>query len=131
VGFGALGSARGVVVVAVWTAVVWLTALGVFWAVLMAFIPQAPFHAAAFVLAAESFGMVIPATPGNWGVFEAIARAALVLPFGLPDSKVVSYGLVVHIFEYLALNTVGLIGLLRYSLSIGQIKQQAQISQEA
>lgn len=122
-GFGALGSVRGIVVVLAWTIITWMGAIGTFWAVMMAFMPQAPFHASMFVLAGEAFGQVIPATPGNWGVWEAIARAALVLPFGLPDHQVVSYGLIVHIFEYTTMNVVGLIGLLRYSLSLGQFGQ--------
>ncbi|MBN1888725.1 MAG: flippase-like domain-containing protein [Thermoflexales bacterium] len=123
-GFSVVGSVRGLADMLIWTAITWITATGVFWAVLMAFVPQAPFHASAFVLAAEAFGMVVPATPGNWGVFEAIARAALVLPFGVPDSQAVSFGLVVHIFEYVTLNAVGLVGLARYSLSLKQVKEK-------
>jgi uncharacterized membrane protein YbhN (UPF0104 family) len=123
-GFSAVGSVRGLLEVLAWTAITWITATGVFWAVLMAFVPQAPFHASAFVLAAEAFGMVVPATPGNWGVFEAIARAALVLPFGIPDHQAISFGLVVHFFEYVALNALGLVGLARYSLSLKQIKEK-------
>ncbi len=124
-GFGALGSARGLVVVLFWTAIVWAGAVGLFWAVLMSFLPQAPFHATVFVLVAEAFGMVVPATPGNWGVFEVIAIESLTQVFGLPKPQATSYAIIVHILEYLLVNVVGLVGLLKYSLSLGQIRKQA------
>lgn len=123
-GFSALGSVRGVLVVLMWTAATWIFAIGVFWAVMMAFMPQAPFQASVFVLAAEAFGLVVPATPGNWGVWEAIAKESLRLAFGLPEPQAMSFGLVVHVFEYAAANIVGLIGMVRYSLTISDLKSQ-------
>ena len=70
--------------------------------------------------------MAVPATPGNWGVFETIGRIGLVAPFGLDETRAVSYAIVVHFFEYLAVNIVGVIALMRYSLSLGQISAAAQ-----
>ena len=82
--------------------------------------------AATFLLGVESFGMAVPATPGNWGVYETIGRVGLVIPFGYPVAQAVSYILVVHVFEYLTLNLVGLIALARYSLSLGELGARAQ-----
>ncbi len=130
-GLGALGSVRGVWLVSLWTAITWLGAIGVFWAVMMAFLPQAPFHASVFVLAAEAFGMIVPATPGNWGVWEAIAKESLRWAFGLPEHQAASYGIVMHIFEYIIVNVVGLIGLVRYGLSLGQVKRLSSSSPRA
>lgn len=124
-GLSALGSARGVAVVTIWTAITWGCSIGLFWVMMMAFIPQAPFHASLFVLTAEAFGMAVPATPGNWGVWELIAQQALML-LGLPEHQATSYGIVIHIFEYITINIVGLMGLLYYGLSLEQIKTQTQ-----
>jgi glycosyltransferase 2 family protein len=125
-GFDALGSVRGVVIVIGWTLVVWIGAAGIFWGVMRAFIPNASVVAATFLLCIESFGMAVPATPGNWGVYEAIAKVGLVVPFGYPVEQAVSFALAVHLFEYLLLNLVGVIALMRYSLSLGDITAKAE-----
>ena len=124
-GFDALGSARGVVVVCGWTLATWATGVGVFWAMMQAFIPGASLVAATFLLSVQSFGMAVPATPGNWGVYETIGRMGLVVPFGYPVAQAVSFTVAVHLFENLLLNLVGVIALLRYSLSLGEISAEA------
>jgi uncharacterized protein (TIRG00374 family) len=125
-GFDALGSARGVLVVTAWTLASWVTTLGVFWAVMQAFFPGVSWVPPTFVMCVQGFGMAVPATGGNWGVFEVIGRVGLVAPFGFPETQAVSYTLVLHFFEYLAINVVGVIALMRYSLSLGQISAAAQ-----
>ena len=129
-GFDALGSTRGVLTLTGWTVFIWVTALGVFWAVMEAFFPNQPLGtlviAAMFLLCIESFAYSVPATPGNWGVFETVARVALVVPFGFPAAQAVTCAAVIHFTEYLALNIVGVIALMRYSLSLGQISADAQ-----
>lgn len=129
-GLDALGSARGVLVVAGWTLVTWSTGVGVYWAIMQAFFPERSVAelviAATFLLGVEAFGMAVPATPGNWGVFETIGRVGLVVPFGFSAEQSVSYALVTHFFEYLALNIVGVIALMRFSLSLGEISTKAE-----
>lgn len=129
-GFDALGSVRGVLVVVGWTLATWITGIGVFWAVMRGFFPEISLGrsviASTFLLCIESFGMAVPATPGNWGVFETIGRVGLVVPFGFPAAQAVSYALVTHFFEYLTLNIIGVIALMRYSLSLGEISAEAQ-----
>jgi uncharacterized protein (TIRG00374 family) len=129
-GFDALGSARGVLVVIGWTLATWSTGVGVFWAIMRAFFPDLSLIesvvASTFLLGVEAFGMAVPATPGNWGVFETIGRIGLVAPFGFDQARAVSYAIVVHFFEYLAVNIVGVIVLMRYSLSLGEISATAE-----
>ncbi len=126
-GFDTLGSARGVLIVAGWTLATWATGAGVFWAMMQAFIPGASVVAATFLLGVESFGMAVPATPGNWGVYETIARIGLVGPFGYSAAQAVSFAVAVHLFETLLLNLVGVLALMRYSLSLGEIGAKAQV----
>ena len=129
-GFDALGSARGALVVVGWTLATWITGVGVFWAIMRAFFPAMSLGesivASTFLLSIEALGMAVPATPGNWGVYETIGRVGLVIPFGLPAEQAVSYVLVTHFFEYLTLNIVGVIALMRYSLSLGEIGAKAE-----
>jgi uncharacterized protein (TIRG00374 family) len=129
-GFDTLGSVRGVLTLVGWTVFIWATALGVFWTIMQAFFPDQLVStvglAAMFLLCIESLAYAVPATPGNWGVFETVARLALVAPFGLPAARAVTSAAVIHFFEYLACNLVGVMALMRYSLSLGQISAAAQ-----
>jgi uncharacterized membrane protein YbhN (UPF0104 family) len=125
-GFDALGSVRGALVVTAWTLASWVTTVGVFWAIMQAFIPGASWVQPTFIVCVQAFGMAVPATPGNWGVFEMIGRVGLVAPFGIPDAQAFSYTVVVHFFEYLAVNAFGVIALIKYSLSLGDISAKAE-----
>jgi uncharacterized protein (TIRG00374 family) len=125
-GFDALGSARGALVVTAWTVASWITTVGVFWAIMQAFIPGASWVPPTFIVCVQAFGMAVPATPGNWGVFEMIGRVGLVAPFGIPDAQAFSYTVVVHFFEYLAVNALGVFALIKYSLSLGDISAKAE-----
>jgi len=125
-GFETLGSARGALAVIGLTLLTWLTAIGVFWAILQAFFPGESLAPATFLLCVESFFMAVPATPGNWGVFEGVANVGLTVPFGFPLARAVAYAGVLHSFEYLAVNVVGVFALMRYSLSLGEISARAE-----
>lgn len=125
-GFDALGSARGALVVTAWTLASWVTTVGVFWAIMQAFIPGASWVPPTFIVCVQAFGMAVPATPGNWGVFEMIGRVGLVAPFGIPVAQAFSYTVVVHFFEYLAVNALGVLALSKYSLSLGDISAKAE-----
>jgi uncharacterized membrane protein YbhN (UPF0104 family) len=127
-GFDALGSARGTAIVVGLTIISWIGTAGVFWAILRAFAPDASVVPPVFVMCIQGFAMAVPATPGNWGVFEVVGRIGLVEPFKpqfSPDLAV-SYIIVLHFFEYLAVNVVGVIALMKYSLSLGEISARVQ-----
>jgi uncharacterized protein (TIRG00374 family) len=125
-GFDALGSGRGAVIVTSWTIIGWIGTAGVFWAVLRAFIPSASLVPPVFVMCIQGFAMAVPATPGNWGVFEVVGREGLVIPFGYPAGQAISYTVVLHFFEYLTVNALGVIALMKYSLSLGDISAKAE-----
>lgn len=125
-GFDVLGSGRGAVIVTGWTIIGWIGTAGVFWAVLRAFIPSASLVPPVFVMCIQGFAMAVPATPGNWGVFEVVGREGLVIPFGYPAGQAISYTVALHFFEYLAVNALGVIALMKYSLSLGDISAKAE-----
>jgi len=125
-GFDALGSVRGVLIVAAWTLVGWVGTMAVFWAILRAFVPNASIVPATFITCIQGFAVAVPATPGNWGVFEIVGREGLVIPFGYPANQATAFSIALHFFEYLAINVVGVIALMRYSLSLGDITARAE-----
>jgi uncharacterized protein (TIRG00374 family) len=125
-GLDALNSARGVLIVTGWSLVTWIAMIGIFWTILQVFFPGASLVPATFLVCVEAVGWAVPAAPGNWGAFDKIAREALVGPFGFPVEPAVGYALVAHLFSYLAVNVVGVIGLMRYGLSLGEISARAQ-----
>jgi len=125
-GLDALNSARGALIVAGWSLVTWIAMIGIFWTILQVFFPGASLVPATFLVCVEAVGWAVPAAPGNWGAFDKIAREALVGPFGFPVEPAVGYALVTHLFAYLAVNLVGVIGLMRYGLSLGEISARAQ-----
>lgn len=130
-GFDALSSPRSVLIVVGWSLVTWTMMTGIFWSLLQAFFPGASPVPAAFLVCAEAFGWVVPASPGNWGVFDKIGREALVGPFGYPVEPAVGYALVTHLFSYMVANILGVMGLTRYSLSLGEISAKAQKATES
>jgi len=125
-GFDALGSARGALIVTGWTMVSWVGTGGVFWAILRAFVPDASVVPPIFVMCIQGFAMAVPATPGNWGVFEIVGREGLVIPFGFPASQATAFTIALHFFEYLSVNVVGVIALMKYSLSLSDIGKKAE-----
>jgi hypothetical protein len=129
-GLDALNSARGVLIVVGWSLVTWAAMIGIFWTILQVFFPGSSLVPATFLVCVEAVGWAVPAAPGNWGAFDKIAREALVGPFGYPIEPAVGYALINHLFAYLLANAVGLIGLMRYGLSLGEISARAQKATE-
>jgi hypothetical protein len=100
--------------------------IGIFWTILQTFFPGSSLVPATFLVCVEAVGWAVPAAPGNWGAFDKIAREALVGPFGYLLEPAVGYALVTHLFSYLAANSLGIIGLMRYGLSLGEISAKAE-----
>jgi uncharacterized protein (TIRG00374 family) len=59
------------------------------------------YDAALLVMIATTFGIFVPASPGAFGVYHAIAIGVLTGVFGVEKSIAVSYALVIHLVIYL------------------------------
>ena len=112
---------RGLALLA-WSAVTWACVVGYYWALLRAFMPRPPILAAPFMVSAIGLGMAVPSTPGAMGLFHAIARYALVIPFGVPTGQAVSIAFASHAFQYILILILGLIGLAREGLSFARLR---------
>ncbi|MDD2228294.1 MAG: lysylphosphatidylglycerol synthase transmembrane domain-containing protein [Candidatus Cloacimonetes bacterium] len=58
-----------------------------------------PFYAYFFVVSAGTFGMIIPSTSANVGVYHAVAMGSIML-FGVSKETALSYAVVAHAFDF-------------------------------
>jgi uncharacterized protein (TIRG00374 family) len=83
-----------------------------YWFTLLAFEPDLGYDAGILVLVTTSLSMVIPSLPASVGVFEAAVLIAL-RPYGIDDSRALSYAVVLHalnLFPYIVAGYVVLHG---------------------
>ncbi len=121
-GLAALRSARRAAGLVAWSVAIWAFAAGYYFAILRAFLDQPSLVEASFLTCATGLGMALPSSPGAMGVFHSIARYALQLPFGVSEEKAVVVAFASHTFQYVIVCLLGLIGLLRQNLSLGQLR---------
>ncbi len=121
-GLAPLRSGRRGLALLAWSVAAWACVVGYYWALLRAFLPQPPALAALFTVSAIGLGMAVPSTPGAMGLFHAIARYALTIPFGVPDDEAVSIAFASHIFQYIVILILGLVGLGREGLSLTRLR---------
>ncbi len=125
-GLAPLRSGRLGLSLLLWSAITWAFVVLTYWALLQAFIPRPPFLAAPFLVCILGLGMAIPSSPGAVGVFHAIARYGLTIPFNVPAEEAVTAAFAVHAFQYILFAVLGLIGLARESLTLGAIARSAE-----
>lgn len=93
-------SLKNVFKISVVTIVVWiLTCLSCFLIINELGI-QIPFYAYFFIVSAGTFGMIIPSTSGNIGVYHGVAMASLML-FMVSKEQALSYAIIAHAFDFL------------------------------
>jgi uncharacterized protein (TIRG00374 family) len=129
-GLAALRSGRRALALLLWSVVAWALVVFFYWALLRAFLPRPPALAAPFLVCVEGLGMAIPSSPGAVGVFHAVARYGLTVPFGVPLEEAVTVGFATHAFQYLMMCVLGLVGLARESLSLGWLRTRAASVEE-
>jgi glycosyltransferase 2 family protein len=105
------------------TAVIWFGYALLNYLMLLVFRLNAlPFSAAALVLCATGFGMVLPSSPGAIGVFEWAGVQALAV-FAVDQSTAFGYTLGLHLFTNLTLILLGIVGLVSQGLSYARISR--------
>jgi glycosyltransferase 2 family protein len=106
-----------------WTTSSWLLLALSFWLATFAFDLGVSMLAGLFVVIAVGLGMILPASPGSLGVFEAATVLAL-SAYGVSRSVALSYALVLHLLNFLPYLVVGFLVLHRHArLTKGQAKQ--------
>ncbi len=125
-GLAPLRSGRLGLFLLLWSAIAWAFVVLVYWVLLQAFIARPPFLAAPFLVCILGLGMAIPSSPSAVGVFHAIARYGLTIPFGVPAEEAVTAAFAIHAFQYILAAILGMIGLARESLTLGAIARSAE-----
>lgn len=126
-GFGVLSMGRVIPGVILGSALVWLGYATFNYTIMAAFrMTDLPFSAAALVLCATGFSMVLPSSPGAMGVFEWAGVQALAV-FGVEQSLAFGYALGLRLFTNGVLIAIGLLGLLAEGLSYAEIRGQVAL----
>jgi uncharacterized protein (TIRG00374 family) len=130
-GLAPLRSGRRGLALLAWSVVTWAFVVIFHFYMLRAFLPRPSVLAASFLVCVVGLGMALPSSPGAVGVFHAIARYGLTVPFDVPVEQAVTIAFAIHTFQYALLCLLGLIGLGRESLSLGWVRTQAANVEEA
>jgi uncharacterized protein (TIRG00374 family) len=108
-----------------WSLLIWLGYVLGNYVVMAAFgMTHLPVTAAAAVLCATGYSMLLPSSPGAFGPLEGAAVLALGL-YGVGESQAFGYAFGQHVFTAMVLVLLGLWGLRRESLTFGGIRTQA------
>lgn len=109
-------------VVFLWALAMWLVQPVAFWIGFKAVGIDVPFTAALVVQGIIVFAVAVPSTPGFFGLFEAAAKAGLVI-YGVQESLALAWGLSFHVLSLIPIVVVGLYYLARSGVKLGDLKQ--------
>ncbi len=101
---------------ALWTALVWSTALLINQLVMLALDIHLPLTASLLLLVGLQAGISLPAVPGAIGLFEYICVLALSV-FGIDQATALSYGLLLHAIVFIPQILAGMISFWALGLS--------------
>ncbi len=107
-GLVALRSPRVGLVAFLWTVLSWLVIATSFWLVMLGFHLDLSPTAGLLTLIATGLALVLPSAPAAVGVFEAATLVALAA-YGIPQTRALSYALVVHALNVLPFIAAGLV----------------------
>jgi uncharacterized protein (TIRG00374 family) len=120
-GFKLINSLRRLLIVVGTTLGIWLVQVLLAYFVMAAFLP-ARLDQAGLVLVAANLGGAAPSAPGGLGPVQFFARTALVVPFDVDLTQATAFVFVWSLSQQLSLIGLGLFGLLRIGLSLGQLQ---------
>jgi hypothetical protein len=123
-GLAPLRSGRRGLGLLTWSVATWVFVVAYYWALMRAFLLRPPALAAPFLVCVVGLGMAVPSLPGAVGVFHAVARYGLTVPFGVSADQAVTVAFGIHAFQYVTMCLLGLVGLARESISLGWLRSQ-------
>jgi uncharacterized protein (TIRG00374 family) len=120
-GLDVLTNIKSIVAALVLSVLIWIMILAATVMVFLAFPLNLSFLAAAFVAVMVGLGMLLPAPPGNIGVFEGFTILAL-LPFGVEKETALSFSLILHSLELVITTSIGFVCFIR---EVGSVRTVA------
>jgi uncharacterized protein (TIRG00374 family) len=107
--------------VVAWSVALWLMGAASFWLCLEAFHLDVPPEAALLIQGLIALSVAIPAAPGFFGVFEAVATVALGF-YGVAKEPAVSYAIAYHVTTFLPITLLGLYSLSRQHVRLRDLR---------
>jgi hypothetical protein len=120
-GFRLINTPRRALIVLLTTVGIWVAALFLAYCMMSAFLPPR-LDQAGLMLVAANLGGAAPSAPGGLGPVQFFAKSALVLPFGLDETRATAFVFVWSLSQQLTLIVLGLIGMVRIGMSFSQLQ---------
>ena len=120
-GLDVLTNIKSIVAALILSVLIWIMILAATVMVFLAFPLNLSFLAAAFVAVMVGLGMLLPAPPGNIGVYEGFTILALV-PFGVEKEVALSFSLTLHALELVITTSIGFVCFIR---EVGSVRAVA------
>jgi glycosyltransferase 2 family protein len=126
-GLSALTSLRSFATALVWVALSWTLWQIIYYVMLVAIAPGAPFWWAIFMDAVLALGMAIPSAPAGLGVYEASVVAALSV-LGISASTALAFAIVMHFLQFAITAVFGFWGLAREGKSLSSLWSEVNLN---
>jgi glycosyltransferase 2 family protein len=104
----------------------WMVEALVYWIVLQAFGFDLNYTVALLVVGTVNLAGLIPASPGQIGVYEFFASSVL-MAFGIAQERALSFAIVVHIVIWLPITVAGFVFLARQGLGFSAISHAKEL----
>ncbi len=117
VGLGALRSRRAILLLILYTAIIWGSNALLLWFVLRAFDIGAPVAAGVLGNSVVSLGMTVPSTPGYVGVFDYLIVLTLGL-YGVRKTPALAAALVFHAIAFVPVTLIGIAYIARIGFGV-------------
>lgn len=106
----------------------WAVEASVYWIVMWAFGLDLPYPAALLVVGTVNLAGLIPASPGQVGVYEFFASSVM-MALGVPENTALAFALVVHLVIWLPVTLAGFVFLLRYGFGWNAISHARELEE--
>jgi uncharacterized protein (TIRG00374 family) len=123
-GLGVFKDWRSLVLIVVWSVVIWAVVGFSNYFIFLAFDLSVPWYAPFVVLVFVSLGVMLPSSPGYLGPFQFFTVQALLI-FGIAKSVGLSFSIVLHLSNYVPITLVGLYYLRHEHFTLKQIEEEA------
>ena len=104
----------------------WSIQAGVYWMVMLAFGLESNYPLALLVIGTVNLASVIPASPGQVGIYEFVVSAVLVAT-GIPAAAAAAYAVVMHIVIWLSVTLAGFVFLVRQGMGWADIRAAREL----
>jgi uncharacterized protein (TIRG00374 family) len=108
----------------------WGIEAGVYWLVLFGFGLDQPYALALLVVGTVNLAGLIPAAPGNIGVYEFFV-STVVAAVGIPADTGIAYAIVIHIVIWLPVTLVGFFFLAQQGLKFADVRKAHELEATA